>query len=229
MNAMNQCYLDLLTSIRDIEIIADRPPNQVRLLAVSKGQPLEKIISLHGAGQQDFGESYLAEALPKISALSKSEIVWHFIGKLQSKKCATIANHFDWVHSICRIKEAKLLHEHRSQEKPALNICIQINIDNNSHKNGILAQELNDFAQEICQFKRLKLRGLMALPDRQDDLDAQRKPFKVMKHLLGTLNEQSYALDTLSLGMSHDYKAAIMEGSTIVRIGQALFGPRDQK
>ena len=213
--------------IRALEKQYHRSPNSVQLLAVSKQHSLDKILDLYGAGQRDFGENYLAEALAKISASDNKNITWHFIGKLQSKKIAQIAKHFSWVHSVSRLKEATLLNEYRV-EGPPLNVCIQVNVENTAQKGGIHPDDLFDLAKAIKDMPNLKLRGLMTLPEQATDLATQRAPFKNLNQLLKSLNEQEYECDTLSMGTSHDYEAAIAEGATIVRLGQSIFGARER-
>lgn len=224
---MTQQYQSLLANIRHLEAQTQREPNTVSVLAVSKGQSIDKISALYDAGQQSFGENYVDEALNKISALSSKNIVWHYIGNVQSRKCVDIAGNFDWVHSVCRIKEVDNLSKSRHPSKGPLNICLQVNIDKSETKNGLHPEEILVVAQKVIASPLLTLRGLMIFPDSQDSLAAQRQVFKQANNLYETLKNTYSSVDTLSMGMSQDYEAAILEGSTLIRIGQLLFGPRD--
>lgn len=229
MPVNTQRYYDTLAQIKSLEHEYKRSANSVQLIAVSKAQPLTKIQALYDAGQRDFGESYLTEALNKISALNKKNIVWHFIGRIQSNKCADIARNFSWVHSVFRLKEAQLLNQYREGLQAPLNICIQVNIDHGANKGGVMPSEALAFAQEVSKFEHLKLRGLMAIPEPSEAIAEQRKPYQHLMQLFKQLNDHGLNLDTLSMGMSQDYAAAIMEGATMVRIGQSIFGPREKK
>ncbi|WP_299729511.1 YggS family pyridoxal phosphate-dependent enzyme [uncultured Endozoicomonas sp.] len=202
---------------------------QVQLLAVSKTKPADMIRAAWRCGQKHFGESYLQEAISKIQALGDlSDIHWHFIGPIQSNKTRDIAEHFEWVHSVDRLKIAQRLNDQRPESLPPLNICLQINISEESSKSGINLSELPQLVQAINQLPRLKLRGLMGIPAPESDPEQQRIPFRTLADALKNLNEQfSLDMDTLSMGMSDDLEAAIQEGSTMVRIGTALFGERD--
>jgi len=202
--------------------------SDLQLLAVSKTRPVEEIEAAYKAGQQAFGENYLQEALAKISALDKLSISWHFIGAIQSNKTREIANAFDWVHSVDRIKIARRLSEQRNPELEPLNICLQVNICNENTKSGVRHNEFTDLAREVANLPNLKLRGLMAIPEKVESLDMQRSIFRKMQQTMTELNQQGLDLDTLSMGMSNDMEAAIAEGATIVRIGTAIFGPRTQ-
>ena len=206
-----------------------RPAASVRLLAVSKTKSSESIRQAYLAGQHDFGESYLQEALQKIQQLEDLDISWHFIGAIQSNKTRDIAANFDWVHSVDRLKIARRLSEQRGEEKPPLNICLQVNISNEASKSGISLNELPALAREVAGLPGLSLRGLMAIPVKADSLAAQREVFRQMREALEYLNQQGLQLDTLSMGMSNDLEAAIAEGSTMVRIGTAIFGAREPK
>jgi hypothetical protein len=203
-----------------------RLPNSVKLLAVSKGQPIEAINSAAHAGQIGFGENYLQEALPKIEALKELTLEWHFIGAIQANKTHDIATHFAWVHSLAREKIAKRLHEQRPEHLPPLNVCLEVNLDDEPQKAGLTLAELPTIVASVSQLSRLNLRGLMAIPKPSNDLIEQRARFAKVRMVLEKLQKQGYTLDTLSMGMSHDFQAAIAEGATIVRIGTALFGPR---
>jgi PLP dependent protein len=201
--------------------------DNVRLIAVSKYHAMEKILSLHKLGQIDFAESYVQEAEDKIIALGSNAITWHFIGPIQSNKTRLIANLFDWVHSIDRLKIARRISQQRSEEKPAINICLQININNEEQKSGFKLLEIENVIEQIIQFKHIKLRGLMAIPIKTDDIKQQRESFSLLRKLMLQLNQDfSLDMDTLSMGMSNDLEAAIFEGANMVRVGTALFGNR---
>ncbi|WP_419832693.1 YggS family pyridoxal phosphate-dependent enzyme [Endozoicomonas atrinae] len=201
---------------------------QVQLLAVSKTKPASMVREAWHLGQKHFGESYLQEALGKINELNDlSDIHWHFIGPIQSNKTRDISTHFNWVHSVDRLKIAQRLNDQRPQELSPLNICLQVNISGEGTKSGISLSELPSLVQSIASLPNLKLRGLMAIPAPEADPDCQREPFRALANALHTLNEEfSLAMDTLSMGMTDDLESAIQEGSTMVRIGTALFGSR---
>ncbi|HSI44571.1 MAG TPA: YggS family pyridoxal phosphate-dependent enzyme [Methylophilus sp.] len=201
-------------------------PQQVTLCAVSKSQPAGSIRSAFEAGQIVFGENYLQEALTKQQQLQDCAIEWHFIGPIQSNKTQQIARQFDWVHSVDRLKIAQRLSDARTSELPPLNICLQVNISEEASKSGASGQELLELALNIKQLPHLRLRGLMAIPAPQQDFDAQRDQFRQVRVLFEQLNTHALQLDTLSIGMSGDYQAAIAEGATLVRIGTAIFGSR---
>ena len=206
---------------------AGRPPDHIRLLAVSKKKPVEAILEAADAGQRDFGENFVQEGLEKIAAAGRSDLTWHFIGHLQSNKTRPVAEHFQWVHTIDRLKTARRLSDQRPAALPDLNVCIEVNIDGEDSKSGVTPAEVSELAAGIAALPRLRLRGLMCLPAVRDSFDAQRVPFAAMRKLLESLNETGLRLDTLSMGMSADYAAAIHEGATIVRLGTAIFGARD--
>ncbi len=203
-----------------------RPAGSVSLLAVSKSHAPTLISTLNAAGQQDFGENYLQEALLKISALSQKRLVWHYIGPIQSKKASEIAHNFSWVHTISRVKEAHLLSQHRLHELGPLQICIQVKLDDNPRKSGIAISDVPSLIESINEIPNLRLRGLMTIPPFTEDFEQQRIYFSLLKTLFLNLNAQGAKLDTLSMGMTHDLEAAIAEGATIVRIGTGIFGPR---
>lgn len=207
---------------------AGRDPEAVRLLAVGKSKPTEQLRHLAEAGQRDFGENYVQEALDKIAALSdQGPLVWHFIGPLQSNKTRAVAEAFQWVHSVDRLKIAKRLSAQRPEHLPPLNICIQVNISEEAQKAGIAPSETAALADACAELPRIRLRGLMCLPAPAPDAESQRPAFRQLRALQDALIGQGHTLDTLSMGMSADLEAAILEGSTLVRIGSALFGPRD--
>ena len=198
----------------------------VHLVAVSKAQDAERLREAYRAGQTVFGENYVQEAIVKQSLLADCNIEWHFIGPIQSNKTQLIAQHFSWVQSVDRLKIAQRLSKARDSALPPLNICIQLNSSNESSKSGIQTQELIDLATEIIKLPNLKLRGLMAIPAPTSDIAKQHQQFKVVKEAFVTLQKNGFEIDTLSIGMSSDYVAAIEEGATIVRIGAAIFGAR---
>ncbi len=208
---------------------AGRDTKDVTLLAVSKRKPASAIRSLANAGQQDFGENQLQEALAKQGELSDLALTWHFIGSIQSNKTRPIAEHFDWVHAVDRLKIAQRLSDQRPDSLGALNVCLQVNIDDEASKSGVPVEELPALAHACAALPRLNLRGLMCLPAIRDSETEQRQPFARLRGLAESLNAEGLLLDTLSMGMSGDYPAAIAEGATIVRIGTALFGARDNK
>jgi len=200
----------------------------VSLLAVSKYHSLQKINALYELGQRDFGESYLQEALTKIDASEQGDIVWHFIGPIQSNKTKSIAENFSWVHSVERLKIARRLSAQRPEHLPPLNICVQINISQEKQKSGFSTVEIEGSIEEISQLAHLSLRGLMAIPKPTSDPEQQKVAFRQLNKLMQQLNRQfNLTMDTLSMGMSNDLEAAIAEGATIIRIGTALFGSRD--
>lgn len=199
----------------------------VRLLAVSKTFPAAAVREAYAAGQTAFGENYLQEALDKIEALRDLPLEWHFIGPIQSNKTRPIAEHFAWVHSVDRLKIAERLSDQRPSGLPPLNVCLQVNVSGEASKSGVAPEEVEALALQVARLPNLKLRGLMSIPAPESGEAAQRLPFARMREIFQHLNRHGMALDTLSMGMSHDYPAAIMEGATIVRIGTAIFGQRD--
>jgi PLP dependent protein len=198
----------------------------VTLCAVSKAQPAAAMRAAYDAGQTVFGENYLQEALQKQAELTDCAIAWHFIGPIQSNKTQQIARHFDWVHSVDRLKIAQRLSDARPSELPPLNICLQVNISEEASKSGASGQDLLELALNIKQLPHLQLRGLMAIPAPCSDVDQQRDQFRQVRALFEQLNGHGLQLDTLSIGMSGDFAAAIAEGATLVRIGTAIFGAR---
>jgi pyridoxal phosphate enzyme (YggS family) len=213
--------------VADAATAAGRPVDAVRLLAVSKTFSAAAVREAYQAGQAAFGENYLQEALDKIGALRDLPLEWHFIGPIQSNKTRAIAEHFDWVHGVDRLKVAERLSAQRPASLPPLSICLQVNVSGEASKSGVAPQDVAQLANEVARLPRLRLRGLMAIPAPADDPAQQRAPFARMRELLATLNAQGMRLDTLSMGMSHDFAMAIQEGATIVRIGTAIFGARD--
>lgn len=208
-------------------IEAHRAVSDVHLLAVSKTFPAEAVREAFQGGQRAFGENYLQEALDKMVLLNDLPLEWHFIGPIQSNKTRPIAEHFAWVHGVDRLKVAQRLSEQRPATMLPLNICLQVNVSGEESKSGVSMNEAAQLAQEISRLPHLKLRGLMSIPAPASGETEQRVAFAKMRVLLEQLNEQGLGLDTLSMGMSHDFPAAIKEGATIVRIGTAIFGARD--
>jgi pyridoxal phosphate enzyme (YggS family) len=216
----------VLNRIREAERRFQRPSGSVMLLAVSKTKPTALITAVAAAGQRHFGENYLQEALEKIEALKQLNLDWHFIGPIQSNKTRRIAEKFNWVHSVDRLKIAQRLNEQRPDHLPPLNICLQINISAEVSKHGLNPEELSPVAQAVVKLPRLRLRGLMAIPAPSKELAIQRLPYERLRKLQEELIAEGIPLDTLSMGMSDDLEAAIAEGATIVRVGTAIFGPR---
>lgn len=210
---------------------AGRDPAEITLLAVSKTRSAEEVAVALDAGLTQIGENYLQEAVDKQAALQGRNACWHFIGPIQSNKTREIASHFDWVHSVDREKIAKRLSEQRPEGKPPLKICLQVNISREDSKSGVLPEDALTLAKQITALPALQLRGLMAIPAASDDLAEQRAAFAALSALRDTLQQAlpDQTLDTLSMGMSGDMDAAIAEGSTLIRIGTALFGPRPAK
>lgn len=202
---------------------AGRPPEAVTLLAVSKTRPASAIRDAWAAGLKDIGENYLQEALDKMAELSDLPLCWHFIGPIQSNKTRPIAEHFDWVHSVDRLKIAQRLSSQRPEHLPPLNVCLQVNISDEDSKSGVSLAELPALAAEIAALPRIRLRGLMAIPAPADTSEARRAPLAALRQAAESLPLE---LDTLSMGMSDDLTEAVQEGATIVRIGTALFGQR---
>jgi pyridoxal phosphate enzyme (YggS family) len=205
-----------------------RDPADIALLAVSKTRPDADIIAAVAAGQHAFGENYVQEGCDKAQRLAAAGHVldWHFIGPIQSNKTRQVAAFFDWVHSIDREKIAQRLSEQRDAEKGELNVCIQVNVSGEASKSGVAPDQVAALADAVARLPRLKLRGLMTIPEPTDDLALQRHRFAHLRQLLEELNAGGHALDTLSMGMSQDLEAAIAEGATLVRVGTALFGAR---
>ena len=210
--------------IRAAALAVHRDVTSIHLLAVSKTKPAAALREAHAAGVRDFGENYLQEARAKQIELADLPLCWHFIGPIQSNKTRDIAEHFAWVHSVDRLKIAQRLSEQRPADLPPLNICIQVNVSGEASKSGCTPHDLPALAAAINALPRLKLRGLMAIPEPTDDRSEQDAAFATVRTLLQSLN---MGLDTLSMGMSHDLESAIAQGATWVRIGTALFGARD--
>lgn len=212
--------------IRVAEHQAHRTPQSVALLAVSKTKPAALIEAASAAGQRCFGENYAQEAVEKAEALKHLNLEWHFIGPIQSNKTRSLATHMDWIHTVEREKIARRLNDQRPDDMAPLNICLQVNISGEASKAGILSTEVLTLADAISALPKLRLRGLMAIPAPSEGIDAQRMPFKALKDIWDELKGTYPELDTLSMGMSGDLEAAVLEGATIVRIGTDLFGER---
>ena len=205
---------------------ATRPLSSVTLLAVSKTFGADAVETAFAAGQSRFGENYIQEAVQKISVLRHLSIEWHCIGPIQSNKTRLVAEHFDWVHTVDRLKIAQRLSEQRPDNLPPLQVCIQVNVDGGPTKSGVLPEEALVLAQALAKLPRLQLRGLMCIPDPAADFVAECAVFKRARDLFDALNTTGLGLGTLSMGMSADLEAAIASGSTLVRVGSAIFGER---
>jgi pyridoxal phosphate enzyme (YggS family) len=214
------------TRIASAALRYGRAPQSVQLLAISKGHPASALRRIAEAGQCDFGENYVQEALAKMSALVDRQLAWHFTGQLQSNKTRSIAEHFAWVHTVDRERIALRLNEQRPQHAPPLNICVQVSLEDEPGKGGIEPHELAGLARTIRELPRLRLRGLMCIPPHREAFDDQLILFQRMSNYFAELNAQGFALDTLSMGMSGDLEAAIAAGATLVRVGTAIFGER---
>ena len=205
---------------------AGRAPGGIVLVAVSKTFAAAQVRAAHAAGQREFGESYVQEGVEKIALLTALPLIWHFIGPIQSNKTRSIAEQFAWVHSVAREKIALRLAEARTRAQGPLNVCLQVNVSGEASKSGVAPQALRPLAEAVRALPRLKLRGLMAIPEPSDDSALQRRRFAGVRLLFEQLNEAGFGLDTLSMGMSQDLEAAIVEGATMVRVGTAIFGER---
>lgn len=218
----------VLARIGDAAKKHGRAPEDVRLLAVSKTWPAPCVLSAAEAGQTAFGENYVQEGENKIREVGRPGLEWHFIGPLQSNKTRAVAESFDWVHSVDRLKIAERLSQQRPETLPPLQVCLQINISQEETKSGIAEDEVLKLAHQVAALPRLRLRGLMTIPAPSGDFELQRRPFRRLRELFEQLNRDGLALDTLSMGMSNDIEAAIAEGATLVRVGTAIFGERDR-
>ena len=218
----------VLTRIAQACATARRPVQSITLLAVSKTFDAAAVRDAYNAGLRRFGENYVQEALDKMAALAdlRAELEWHLIGPLQSNKTRVVAETFDWVHSVDRLKIAQRLSEQRPEALPPLNVCLQVNISGEASKSGLAPREVASVAHAVAKLPRLRLRGLMAIPEPAGDFAAQRAPHRALNELLQALRADGLQLDTLSIGMSADLEAAVAEGATIVRIGTAIFGTR---
>ena len=226
MTTIEQNIHTVLEQIQKAAIAAGRDPSAVRLIAVSKQQPLRAVEQAIAAGQRDFGENYLQEALPKIKQLGDKNLNWHFIGAIQANKTQAIAENFSWVHSVDRLKIAQRLSQQRPLRLAPLNICIQVNIHQESSKAGLSLTDLPALVAQVYPLTHLKLRGFMAIPNPQLSLDQIQTAFEHLKQTLDELKEKYPSLDTLSMGMSQDFVPAIAAGASWVRIGRAIFGER---
>ena len=227
--SLDSSYAQALKRLRDALEGAGRAQDAAQLLAVSKTKPAAMIRQAWQLGQREFGENYLQEALEKQTQLADLDgIVWHFIGPLQSNKTRSVAEHFDWVHSVDRLKIAKRLSEQRPAHLAPLNICLQVNISHEESKAGVLPEALEALASEVATLPNLHLRGLMAIPAPAEEISAQRQPLAALREAFTALQISlpDAPLDTLSMGMSNDLEAAILEGATLVRLGTAIFGAR---
>jgi PLP dependent protein len=227
MHNIEKNLIQIKSQIAEAAMAAGRSSDAITLLAVSKTKPVSDILAAYQAGQIDFGENYLQEAELKIQTLADKGIQWHYIGPIQSNKTRKISELFDWVHSVDRYKIAERLSQQRPRTLKPLNILLQVNIDNEASKSGISADQVLPLAEQIAQLPQIKLRGLMAIPSVQNDYQQQCIPFARMHTLLQKLHKQHPECDTLSMGMSGDMQAAIAQGSTLVRIGTAIFGKRN--
>jgi len=227
MSSIAQSLEKIRNRVTVLERRYGRAPGTVRVLAVSKTKPAQAVRAAAAAGQRDFGENHVQDALSKLDPLADLDLVWHFIGPIQSNKTRVVASRFDWVHSIDRAKIAQRLNQQRPENLAPLNVCIQVNVSAESSKSGVRPEQLEELAGIVSQLPRLRLRGLMTVPRPCDDLDLQRRPFAALRALLEAQKDRGLDLDTLSMGMTNDLEAAIAEGATIIRIGTAIFGARD--
>lgn len=227
MSAIADNLQAVLARISKAAAAVGRSPESVRLLAVSKTWPLSCVVDAADAGQRAFGENYVQEGVDKISSISGRNLEWHFIGPLQSNKTKPVAEHFDWVHSIDRLKVAERLAAQRPLYLPPLQVCVQVNVSGEASKSGCAPDEALSLCRAVAALPGLQLRGLMAIPEPVDDPQAQRLPFRQLRQLSERIRAAGLPLDTLSMGMSHDLEAAVAEGATIVRVGTAIFGERN--
>lgn len=218
----------VLARIQEATRNSGRSPEEVRLLAVSKTWPAASVRMAAEAGQKAFGENYVQEGVDKIREVGLSNLEWHFIGPLQSNKTRLVAEAFHWVHSVDRLKIAERLSEQRPETMPPLQVCLQVNVSNEDTKSGVPVDDVLPLARQVARLPRLKLRGLMAIPAVEKDFALQRLPFRRLREALDHLRQEGLFLDNLSMGMSDDLEAAIAEGATLVRVGTAIFGERNQ-
>ena len=215
----------IILDIKENCNLSKRSVEDVILIGASKSQTIEKIIVAYEEGIKNFGENYLQEAEEKISKLDQ-DIIWHFIGSIQSRKAKRIAEMFDWVHTIDSFKVAEKLNSSRPKSKGALNACLQLNIDDEESKSGLKIENLEEIIQKMEALENLKIRGLMVIPKPRDSEEEQREVFRKVKEIYDSLVRQGHNFDTLSMGMTSDYGVAIQEGATMIRIGTGIFGPR---
>jgi len=226
MSTISEGLQAVTTRIGDAAAAAGRARGDIQLVAVSKTFPPEAIREAFACGQLAFGENYLQEALGKINGLRDLPLEWHFIGPIQSNKTRAIAESFQWVHGVDRLRIAQRLSEARLPTLGPLQVCLQVNVSGENSKGGVTPGELPALAAQVAGLPKLRLRGLMTIPRATEDPEAQRAPFRLLRQLLHGLRANGIALDTLSMGMSADLEAAIQEGATIVRVGRAIFGER---
>lgn len=227
MSNLKLQYGHVVARIRQAEANANRNAGSVCLLAVSKTKPLAMVEEAYQLGQRDFGENYLQDAMEKISACSHTDIRWHFIGQIQSNKTRPIAEHFDWVHSVDRAKIARRLSDQRPPHLPPLQVCIQINVNDEANKGGVdSVEDVLALAAAVHEQPHLTLRGVMAIPEHSDDIQVQRRNFAAVREIFDVVRRDFPSCDTLSMGMSGDLEAAVHEGATMVRIGTDIFGAR---
>jgi len=226
MSTISEGLQAITTRISAAATAAGRALEDIQLVAVSKTFPPEDIRAAFACGQRAFGESYVQEALEKINDLNDLPLEWHFIGPIQSNKTRAIAETFQWVHSVDRLRVAQRLSDARPALLPPLQVCLQVNISGEASKSGVAAAEVALLAEQVSRLSNVRLRGLMTVPRPTDDQEAQRAAFRSMRELLDSLRARGIALDTLSMGMSDDLEAAIQEGATIIRVGRAIFGER---
>lgn len=226
MRELSSTLVAVQTRIAAATAAAGRPPGAVRLLAVSKTRPASDVRALFEAGQRAFGENYVQEAEAKMAELADLGIEWHHIGRVQGNKTRAIAERFQWVHGVTDEQQARRLSRQRPADLPPLDVCIQVNVSNEATKAGVAIPTLEPLARAVAALPNLRLRGLMAIPEPCTDPVAQRLPFRALRELSDRLRAAGLELDTLSMGMSDDLEAAILEGATLVRVGTALFGPR---
>lgn len=227
MSAIASNLQDVRERIRRAAEACGRDVNGIELLAVSKTWPAACVREAAAAGQRAFGENYVQEGVDKVIELAGLGLEWHFIGPLQSNKSRPVAEHFDWVHSVDRLKIAERLSAQRPADLPPLQVCVQVNVSGEASKSGCAPGEALALCQAVAALPRITLRGLMAIPEPTEDVAEQRRAFKQLKDLAATLSAAGLSLDTLSMGMSHDLEAAIAEGATLVRVGTAIFGERN--
>ena len=226
MSDIKQRYQMILEKIKQTELAYGRDPGSVNLIAVSKTKPVEMIREMASLGQRAFGENYLQEAIAKQQQLNDLNLQWHFIGHIQSNKTKDIAENFDWVHGVDRLKIARRLSDQRPSNLPKLNVCLQVNLQAEETKSGISPDQVLELAKSVAGLSNIKLCGLMAIPSPNNPFEKQRELFHQLRLLLDKLNEQGLDVATLSMGMTDDMEAAIAEGATHIRIGTALFGAR---
>ena len=226
MNEIPERLARVRQRIHDAAVACARDPGDIALLAVSKTKPASDVRAAYAAGQRLFGENYLQDAVAKIAELDDCTIEWHFIGRIQGNKTADISRHFAWVHGLDSLRHAELLDRRRPAELPPLQVCLQVNLSGEDSKGGVAVEALRELAETVARLPRLRLRGLMTMPDPNAAAERQRADFARLRQLQDGLNTAGLGLDTLSMGMSGDLEAAIAEGSTMVRVGTDIFGRR---